>query len=71
MEVATHSNEKPKFDKTAYNKAYLQAHKEKYKKMSCERNLERYYTDEDFRRQVIERAKLSVKKKRMELKNMV
>ncbi len=71
MDIETQNIEKPKFDKKAYNKAYLEAHKEKYKKMSLERNLERYYTDEDFRKQVIERAKLSVKNKRMQLKNMV
>ena len=71
METETIINDKPKFDKKAYNKAYLQQHKEKYNKMSLERNLERYYTDEEFRRQVIERAKLSVKNKRLEMKNMI
>jgi len=40
--------------------------------MSRERNMERYYTDEDFRKQIIERAKISVKNKRMNsLKNLI
>ena len=50
---------------------YLQRNKEKYNQMSRERNQERYYTDEEYRQKIIERAKLSVYKKRMELKNMI
>jgi hypothetical protein len=55
----------PKFNKTEYNKAYIAANKEKYYKMSRERNMERYYTDEEFRAKIIERAKISMKNKRM------
>ena len=36
-----------------------------YYKMSRERNMDRYYTDEEFRKQIIEKAKISVKKSRM------
>jgi len=39
--------------------------------MSRERNQERYYTDEEYRQKIIERAKLSVYRKRMEMKNMI
>lgn len=59
---------KNKFNKAEYNKRYLEEHKEKYYKMSRERNMERYYTDEEFRKQIIERAKISVKNKRLALK---
>jgi len=55
----------PKFKKKEYNKAYIEANKEKYYKMSRDRNKERYYTDVEFRKKIIERAKLSVKSKRM------
>ena len=55
----------PKFNKKEYNKAYLEKSKEKYYKMSRERNMERYYTDEKFRAKIIERAKISVKNRRM------
>jgi hypothetical protein len=55
----------PKFNKKEYNKAYIQANKEKYYKMSNDRNKERYYTDVEFRAKIIERAKISVKTKRM------
>jgi len=76
MEISqTHQEEKehdkPKFDKKAYNKAYLEANKEKYYKMSRERNMERYYSDTEFRRQIIERAKSSVKNKRLEMKQLL
>jgi hypothetical protein len=61
----------PKFNKKEYNKAYIEANKEKYYKMSRERNKERYYTDVEFRAKIIERAKISVKTKRMnELKSI-
>jgi hypothetical protein len=61
----------PKFNKKEYNKAYIEANKEKYYKMSRERNKERYYTDVEFRAKIIERAKISVKTKRMnELKTI-
>ena len=61
----------PKFNKKEYNKAYIEANKEKYYKMSRERNKERYYTDVEFRAKIIERAKISVKSKRMnELKSI-
>lgn len=59
---------KNKFNKTEYNKKYLEANKEKYYKMSRERNMERYYTDEEFRKQIIERAKISTKNRRMLMK---
>ena len=55
----------PKFNKKDYNKAYLEANKEKYYKMSRERNMECYYTDEEFRAKIIERAKISVRNRRM------
>ena len=57
--------EKPKFNKKEYNKAYIEANKEKYYKMSRDRNRERYYTDDEFRAKIIERAKISVKNRRM------
>ena len=57
--------EKPKFNKKEYNKAYLEANKEKYYAMSRERNRERYYTDVEYRAKIIERAKISVKNRRM------
>ena len=57
--------EKPKFNKKEYNKAYLEANKEKYNKMSRERNKERYYTDAEYREKIIERAKISVKNRRL------
>ncbi len=56
---------KPKFNKKKYNKAYLEASKEKYSKMSRERNRERYYTDAEYRAKIIERAKISVKNRRL------
>ena len=59
----------PKFDKKEYNKAYLEAKKEKYYQMSRERDMERYYSDEEFRTKLIERAKISMKNKRMSMKN--
>lgn len=59
---------KPKFDKASYNKAYLSEHKDKYNKMSRERNYERYYTDEEFRQKVMEQAKLAQRQRRMALK---
>ncbi len=71
METLSTMEEKPKFNKKLYNKEYLQRNKEKYNQMSRERNQERYYTDEEYRQKIIERAKLSVYKKRMELKNMI
>ena len=55
----------PRFNKKEYNKAYIEANKEKYYKMSRDKNKERYYTDVEFRKKIIERAKLSVKSKRM------
>ncbi len=55
----------PRFNKKEYNKAYIEANKEKYYKMSNDRNKERYYTDEEFCKKIIERAKISVKSKRM------
>lgn len=67
----THQEDKPKFDKKAYNKAYLAENREKYYKMSRERNMERYYTDNEFRKQIIERAKLSVKNKRLQMKELL
>jgi hypothetical protein len=54
-----------KFNKKEYNKAYIKANKEKYYKMSNDRNKERYYTDVEFRAKIIERAKISVKNRRM------
>jgi hypothetical protein len=57
--------EKPRFNKKEYNKAYLEANKEKYYAMSRERNRERYYSDEEYRAKIIERAKISVKNRRM------
>ncbi len=57
--------EKPKFNKKEYNKAYLEANREKYYAMSRERNRERYYTDVEYRAKIIERAKISVKNRRM------
>ncbi len=57
--------DKPKFNKKEYNKAYIEANKEKYYQMSRERNRERYYTDEQYRAKIIERAKISVKNRRM------
>jgi hypothetical protein len=60
--------QKAKFNKVEYNKAYIEANKEKYNKLSRDRNYERYYTDEEFRAKIIERAKLSVKNRRMALK---
>lgn len=57
--------EKPKFNKKEYNKAYIEANKEKYNTMSRERNRERYYTDSEYRAKIIERAKISVKNRRM------
>lgn len=61
-------NSKPKFDKAAYNKAYLAEHKEKYNKMSRDRNYDRYYNDEEFRLKVREQAKLAQRQRRMALK---
>ena len=57
--------------KKAYNKKYLEENKEKYNEMSRARNMERYYTDEEFRAKIIERAKISVKNKRNAMKNMI
>jgi hypothetical protein len=57
--------EKTKFNKKEYNKAYIEANKEKYYQMSRERNRERYYTDEQYRAKIIERAKISVKNRRL------
>ena len=57
--------EKPKFNKKEYNKAYLEANREKYYAMSRERNRERYYTDVEYRAKIIERAKISVKNRRL------
>lgn len=57
--------EKPKFNKKEYNKAYIEANKEKYYAMSRDRNRERYYTDAEYRAKIIERAKISVKNRRM------
>ena len=57
--------DKPRFNKKEYNKAYLEANKEKYNKMSRERNKERYYTDAEYRAKIIERAKISVKNRRL------
>ena len=57
--------EKPKFNKKEYNKAYMEANKEKYNTMSRDRNKERYYTDAEYRAKIIERAKISVKNRRM------
>ena len=71
METISLIEYKPKFNKKEYNKQYIEKNKEKYNKMSRERNQERYYTDEEYRQKIIERAKLSVYKKRMELKNMI
>lgn len=59
---------KPKFDKASYNKAYLAEHKEKYNKMSRDRNYERYYSDEEFRQKVREQAKLAQRQRRLALK---
>lgn len=70
MEVATVTDDKQKFNKKEYNKNYLLKNKEKYNEMSRNRNYDRYYTDDEYRAKIIERAKLSVYKKRMELKNM-
>jgi hypothetical protein len=71
METIALIEERPRFNKKDYNKEYLQRNKEKYNKMSRERNQERYYTDEEYRQKIIERAKLSVYRKRMEMKNMI
>ncbi len=57
--------EKPKFNKKEYNKSYIEANKEKYCAMSRDRNRERYYTDAEYRAKIIERAKISVKNRRM------
>ena len=54
-----------RFDKKEYNKQYLEAHKEKCYEISRERYMERYYTDEEFRAKIIERAKISVRNRRM------
>jgi len=70
MNSVINLEDKPRFNKKEYNKAYLEANKEKYYKMSRERNQERYHTDDEFRKQIIERAKLSVKNKRLALKNL-
>jgi hypothetical protein len=61
---------KAKYNKSEYNKKYLEENREKYYKMSRERNMERYYTDEEFRAKIIERAKISVKNRRMALKGL-
>lgn len=58
--------DKAKFNKKEYNKQYIENNKEKYNKMSRERNKERYYTDEEYRKKIIELAKISIKKKRMD-----
>ena len=71
MEVTPVTKSKPKFNKKEYNKLYLQQNKEKYNEKSRNRNYERYYTDEEYCAKIIECAKLSVYKKRMEMKNMV
>jgi hypothetical protein len=71
METILPMDDKPRFNKKEYNKAYLEANKEKYYKMSRERNMERYYADDEFRRQIIERAKLSVKNKRLSMKSLI
>ena len=65
-----HSNSPNKFDKKAYNKKYLEKHKDKYHEMSRNRSKERYYTDVEFRTKIIERAKISETNKRMAMKNM-
>ena len=57
--------ETSRFIKKEYNKAYLEANKEKYKKIGRERNMERYCTDAEYRSKIIERAKISVKNKRL------
>jgi len=57
--------DKPKFNKKEYNKAYIEANKDKYNKMSRERNKERYYTDAEYLAKIIERAKISVKTRRL------
>jgi hypothetical protein len=61
---------KAKYNKSEYNKKYLEENREKYYKMSRERNMERYYTDEEFRAKIIERAKISVKNRRLALKSL-
>jgi hypothetical protein len=71
METIQVTEEKPKFNKKEYNKNYLLKNKDKYNEMSRNRNYDRYYTDDEYRAKIIERAKLSVYKKRMELKNMI
>jgi len=72
MEISqTHPEDKPKFNKKAYNRAYLEANKENFYKMSREGNMERCDTDNEFRKQIIERAKLSVKTKRLEMKELL
>ena len=68
METILPMDDKPRFNKKEYNKAYLEANKEKYREMSRLRNHERYYSDDEFRRQIIESAKLSVKNKRFSMK---
>ena len=54
-----------------FRSKYLEEHKEKYYEMSRNRNKERYYTDDEYRAKIIERAKISVKNKRNAMKNMI
>jgi hypothetical protein len=57
--------DKPKFNKKEYNKAYIEANKDKFNAVSRERNKERFYTDVEYRAKIIERAKISVKTRRL------
>lgn len=57
--------------KREYNKKYREEHKEHLNKIINERNKERYYTDEEYRKKTIESSKISVKKQRELKKNIL
>ncbi len=57
-------NDKPKFDRKEYNRLYREKNKEKINNQIKERNYNRYHNDEQYRKQSIELAKISVKKQR-------
>lgn len=64
-------NIKPKFNKKEYNKAYIEANKEKINSQIRERNHIRYNNDEEYRKRCIELAKISVKKQREAKKKLL
>jgi hypothetical protein len=57
-------NDKPKFDRKEYNRLYREKNREKINNQIKERNHNRYHNDEEYRKQCIELAKISVKKQR-------